>query len=141
MNGGFEEHRADHSRASPEWFDLGYKLYKDKETSRIALLRGDVFDASFLPVLTLSTTPPPAGQPVLRDLTSLRPLAGHVRCISTFSFFHLFGEEAQYELAKKLAGLLSPKQGSVIFGSHQGLKESGHRARWGDDDMYRWAER
>jgi hypothetical protein len=119
-----------------EWFELGYKLYGDKETNPIALLAGDVFDPSFLPILPPVSGHPQAPPPSLRSLTSLSPLAGHVRCISTFSFFHLFGKEAQAELAKKLAGILSPKAGSIIFGSHQGMEVAGNRRTGGVDDLF-----
>ena len=45
--------------------------------------------------------------------------------IHTSSFFHLFSEEQQLELAQKMAGLLSPVPGSTIFGMHAGLAEKG----------------
>jgi hypothetical protein len=63
--------------------------------------------------------------PPLSSLTSLTPLRGHVSAIHASSFFHLFDEEKQLLLAKRLAALLSPRSGSVIFGSHGGNAEMG----------------
>ena len=57
----------------------------------------------------------------LASLTSLNPLHGRVSAIHASSFFHLFDFEGQSELAKVLAGLLSPQPGSLIFGSHIAL--------------------
>lgn len=57
----------------------------------------------------------------LASLTSLNPLHGQVSAIHASSFFHLFDFEGQSELAKVLAGLLSPQPGSLIFGSHIAL--------------------
>lgn len=62
---------------------------------------------------TSLTTKPP-----LKDLTSLTPLQGKIFAVHTSAFFHLFNEEKQLELAHRLASLLSPEKGSVIFGQH-----------------------
>jgi len=40
-------------------------------------------------------------------------------------FFHLFDEKGEVEIARKLASLLSPTPGSVIFGAQFGAKEKG----------------
>jgi hypothetical protein len=45
--------------------------------------------------------------------------------IHAASFFHLFNEEKQFELAKRLAALLDPRPGSIIFGSHTGVPVKG----------------
>jgi len=71
--------------------------------------------------------PPEASAPALSSLTTLTPLHGHVSVIHTSSFFHLFSEEKQLELARKLAGLLSPLPGSMIFGLHSRQAEKGLR--------------
>ena len=77
--------------------------------------------------------------PDLRSLTSLNPLRGRVFAIHATAFFHLFGEEKQLQLARALAGLLSPEPGSMIFGAHIGVPEKGfepsfmhrdHRRMW-----------
>ena len=51
-------------------------------------------------------------------MESLTELRGHISAIYASSFFHLFDEEKQFELGKRLAGLLDPRPGSTIFGSH-----------------------
>lgn len=65
--------------------------------------------------------------PSLPTLTSLNPLRGHVSVIHASAFFHLFSEERQLQLAKSLAGLLSPEPGSFILGVHGGRPEKGER--------------
>lgn len=62
--------------------------------------------------------PPSVSAPDLRSLTSLNPLHGRVSVICAFAIFHLFGEEKQLDLARALAGLLSPEPGSMLFGAH-----------------------
>lgn len=42
-------------------------------------------------------------------------------------FFHLFDEKKQLDLARRVAGLLSPESGSMIFGGHYGRPEEGTR--------------
>lgn len=94
------------------------------ESFPAAFLEGDVFDSAFLtaasPVAT-STHVSTDALPELKTLTSLTPLQGHVSGIFTGNFFHLFTFEQQYQLAKSLAGLLSPEPGSILIGNHRGL--------------------
>lgn len=59
----------------------------------------------------------------LSSLTSLTPLHGKISAIHASSFFHLFGEEQQSEIAYLLGSLLSPAPGSIIFGTHAGSAE------------------
>jgi len=42
--------------------------------------------------------------------------------------FHLFNEEKQLELGKRLAGLLDLRPGSIIFGSHSAGPVKGQRS-------------
>jgi hypothetical protein len=54
--------------------------------------------------------------PPLNTLSLLIPLQGKISAIRTSSFFHLFPEDRQVQLAKiVVSSLLSPKKGSVIF--------------------------
>ena len=91
-------------------------------------VQGNVFDPEHLSIVPPFTTnsPPITSAPDLRTLTSLNSLRGHVSAIYASYFFHLFAEDAQLRLARALAGLLSPEPGSMIFGKHIGLPESGH---------------
>ena len=54
--------------------------------------------------------------------------------MSAFSFFHLFEEAGQLELAKRVATLISPKKGSIIFGAHQAGVVKGERKRGNRED-------
>lgn len=65
--------------------------------------------------------------PSLHGLSSLTPLQGKVSAIHTSAFFHLFSEDQQLALAHRLASLLSPQTGSIIFGQHGSRPEKGFR--------------
>lgn len=52
---------------------------------------------------------------------------GHLSVIHASLFFHLFDEKKQLDLARRVAGLLSPQSGSMIFGGHYGRLEEGTR--------------
>jgi hypothetical protein len=100
-------------------------------TFPVIFIPGDVFDPFFISVqaplqTTSSATSIPLQsilQPELGTPKSLDPLRGHLSAIHTSTFFHLFNQEQQILLAKKLASLLSPLPGSIIFGSHVGFAE------------------
>ena len=69
--------------------------------------------------------------PPLNTQSSLIPLQGKISAIHMSSFFHLFSEDRQLQLAKIVSSLLSPEKGSVIFGQHgampvKGLFERNH---------------
>ena len=73
---------------------------------------GDAFDDRFLKESPLPTTVPSGPPPQLSELTTLTPLTGRLSAIHASSFFHLFPEDKQFEMAKRLASLLSPEAGS-----------------------------
>ncbi|KAK7694219.1 hypothetical protein QCA50_001399 [Cerrena zonata] len=124
---GFPVQQAIASDLRPEFWDLGYQLFKDdKEKFPAVFLPGDIFDNNFVPddrskVETTTKLPP------LTELTSLAPLLGRLSAIHTSAFFHLFDEEQQALVARKVASLLSAEPGSVIFGAHGGRAEKGLR--------------
>ena len=104
-----------------EFWDLGHELFKSTpETFPVPFIPGDIFDPSILEPIPSLNEAPKTPMPALSFLTSLNPLRGHVSIIHTSSFFHLFSEERQLQLARALAGLLSPEPGSILFGSHVG---------------------
>ena len=70
--------------------------------------------------------------PPLNTLSSLISLQGKISAIHMSSFFHLFPEDCQLQLAKIVSSLLSPEKGSVIFGQHVGMPAKGLR----DEVMY-----
>lgn len=87
---------------------------------------GDAFSSALIEPRNPFYSEPSSSRPTdLRTLKSLTPLQGHLSTIHASSFFHLFGEEKQLELAKQLATLLSPEPGSIIFGSHGGRPTKG----------------
>ena len=111
---------------TPEFFDLGHDLFKTTPASYpISFLAGDVFKPEILQIFPPFDGPPTAERPDLTTLTSLNPLAGHCAAIYAGYFFHMFSEENQLQLARALAGLLSPLPGSVICGIHGSNPQKG----------------
>lgn len=111
-----------------EFWELGYKLFNDSpEKFPAAFIAGNAFDPAHIAPTTPFTEVPSTPTPDLRSLTSLNPLLGHVSAIHASAFFHLFEEAEQAQLARSIAGLLSPEPGSLIFGSHGGAVKKGYR--------------
>lgn len=109
-----------------EFWDLGHKLFKSTpESFPVTFLPGSIFDSEFLKVAPPATAVPTTSLPPLKDLRNLTPLNGRLSAIHASAFFHLFDEPHQLELAKIVAGLLSPEPGAIIFGSHRGQPVKG----------------
>lgn len=110
------------------FWDLGHELFKSNAESFAAtFVAGDAFDPNFLKSHVPFYDAPQTGPPDLTSLTSLTPLQGHLSIIHASLFFHLFDEEKQLQVAKSLAGLLSPLPGSIILGIHLGSERKGRR--------------
>ncbi|KAK0496147.1 hypothetical protein EDD18DRAFT_1169021 [Armillaria luteobubalina] len=108
----------------PEFWELGHKLFKTTaETFPAHFIPQDIFQ---LKGLAKEDVPPSI--PNLSQVQSLADLRGNISAIHTSSFFHLFDEETQFEIAKIMAALLSSEPGSMIFGSHVGRYEKGLRS-------------
>ena len=128
------------------FWDLGHELFKSTpESFPVPFVGGDVFDPSILEPVAPYKETPQAPIPALSSLTSLNPLRGHVSVIHASSFFHLFSETRQLQLARALAGLLSPEPGSVMFGSQigspvKGLKQSSNGGRMFCHSPESWRE-
>ncbi|KXN93154.1 hypothetical protein AN958_00078, partial [Leucoagaricus sp. SymC.cos] len=106
------------------FWQYGHELFNSTPQSFPAgFIPGNVFDPEIIePLLQPFYEPPLTLRPQnLQELRSLTPLQGHVSAIHASSFFHLFDEEKQNELARRLASLLSPEPGSIIFGCHRGV--------------------
>ena len=71
--------------------------------------------------------PVPSGPPPVASANTLTELRRHVSVIHASSLFHLFNEEKQFELGKRLAALLDPRPGSIISGSQRGMPVKGQR--------------
>ncbi|KIK68597.1 hypothetical protein GYMLUDRAFT_153601 [Collybiopsis luxurians FD-317 M1] len=103
-----------------EFWEVGHELFRSTPDSFPAsFIGGDLFDDVILTPLKANDPQNLDLQSVkLHDLKSLTPLQYRVSAIYACNFFHLFNAEKQFELAKRLASLLLPSSGSVIFGSH-----------------------
>ncbi|THU75152.1 hypothetical protein K435DRAFT_707592, partial [Dendrothele bispora CBS 962.96] len=126
ISDGYPTHSVIASDLEPEFWSLGHELFKSTpETFPVPFIPGDVFDDAFVPDKEpLLDGPASTERPTsLQSLTSLAPLQGHVSFIHASALFHLFQEEPQRKLAKKLASLLSPASGSMIFGLQRGSVE------------------
>ncbi|KAG6373878.1 hypothetical protein JVT61DRAFT_6031 [Boletus reticuloceps] len=123
-----------------EFFDMGHALFNTTPTTYpINFVPGDVFNPNMLQVVPPFDKPPATEKPQLSTLTSLSPLAGRCLVIYAANFFHMFSEENQLQLAKSLAGLLSPEPGSMICGEHVGNWKKGlfHQEHQGREfDMF-----
>lgn len=107
-----------------EFWPIGHKLFKS--TPAVKFIAGDVFDEVFLETAPITTSTPASPPPALADLNALTPLHGRLSAIHASSFFHLFTEDQQARLARRLGSLLSPEPGSLIFGMHGALPEKAH---------------
>jgi len=65
--------------------------------------------------------------PPVASVNTLTELQGRASVIRASALFHLFSEEKQFELGKRLAALLDPRPGSIIFGLHGGMPVKGQR--------------
>ena len=92
------------------------------ETFPEKFLAGDVFDDAHLSLAAPMQFGPP---PPVASVNTLTELRGHISVIHASALFHLFNEEKQFELGKRLAALLDPRPGSIIFGSHGGMPIKG----------------
>jgi hypothetical protein len=127
----------------PEFLALGHELFRTtSSTVPITYVPGDAFDPAYIAPHEPFYENPSEPAPPLSSVSaegSLTPLQGHVSAIHASAFFHLFGLEDQTRLAKQLASLLSPEPGSLILGSHSGLKEKGVRKAQDSVDRDVWA--
>ncbi|KAF9446308.1 hypothetical protein P691DRAFT_708861 [Macrolepiota fuliginosa MF-IS2] len=117
------------SDVCPKFWEWGHDLYRTSPlTFPAGFVPGDAFSLDILSHLEPSYSAPLTPKPTeLTSLTSLNPLQGHLSVIHASLFFHLFDEERQLDLARRIAGLLSYRPGSMIFGGHYGRPEKGTR--------------
>lgn len=101
-------------------------MFKQRHDAyRLAFLCGDVFDDAFLDFRNIQEAQ--IDMTPLPSLQSLTQLKHRATAIYAASLFHLFSEDRQTKLAHRLAVLLSPKKGSIIFGSHVARPAKGLR--------------
>ncbi|KUJ18433.1 uncharacterized protein LY89DRAFT_746723 [Mollisia scopiformis] len=88
----------------PEFFDMGYKLFRDRELLNANFIVADLFDSN----------------------SDLHSLNGKVDIISAGSFLHLFNYEGQIDACKVIVRLLrETAEGSVLIGRQVGSSEAG----------------
>ncbi|KAF7344486.1 hypothetical protein MSAN_01930400 [Mycena sanguinolenta] len=110
-----------------DFWNLGHELFRSTpQTFPVAFLAGDAFDDNFLALHPLLDAPLTSAAPDPHSVTSLNSLRARLSAIHSASVFHLFGEAEQLLLARKLAGLLLPRSGSMIFGCHGGQPTKGY---------------
>ncbi|KAJ3562191.1 hypothetical protein NP233_g9729 [Leucocoprinus birnbaumii] len=121
-----------------DFWKYGHELFKSSpDTFPAGFVAGSIFDDKLVQPRDVLYGKPSTNRPTdLQELKSLTPLQGHVSVIHISSVFHLFDEERQASLAKRLASLLSPQPGSVIFGRHGGLPQKGLRYDLPDHPMF-----
>jgi len=109
-----------------DFWDFGHEIFKSiPETFPAAFVKGDIFDSSTLELTPPLYDAPATPKPTLSSLTSLNPLHGHVSVVYAGGFFHMFNYDRQLQVARILAGLISPEPGSIIFGTHLGQPVKG----------------
>jgi hypothetical protein len=81
-----------------DFMQLGYELFKDKDTLKTKFLEADIFDPE----------------------SSLKPLERKMGIIYVGAFLHLFGWDKQVQVAKRLVELSTPKKGSLVLGRQVG---------------------
>ncbi|CAF9913778.1 MAG: hypothetical protein ALECFALPRED_001367 [Alectoria fallacina] len=89
----------------PEFIDLGYDLFCDRDTLKSKFLIGDVFDQT--------------------TCSAFRELDGKINIVYAASFFHLFNWEDQLGMTERVVRLLTPVEGSLILGRQMGNVNSG----------------
>jgi len=89
----------------PEFFELGYTLFKDRETLKSKFIAADVFDSE----------------------SGLKELDGKIDIVYVGSFLHLFGYAQQVEVAVRIVKLLKYKVGSLVVGRQVGHVNAGEK--------------
>lgn len=86
-----------------DFMELGYELFRDKETLQSKFIEADVFD----------------------DNSSLNELNGTVDIIGASAFFHLFDWDQQKIVAHRVVKLMRPQKDSLVVGIQVGHQEPG----------------
>ncbi|KAF1944043.1 hypothetical protein EJ02DRAFT_342145 [Clathrospora elynae] len=102
VNGGAPAENITGSDLQPDFIELGYKLFKDRDTLQSKFLVADIFDSS----------------------SALADMRGSIDMVYAGSFFHLWGMKEQVSVSKAVAALLRPKPGSMILGRQIGAIEA-----------------
>lgn len=88
-----------------DFWELGYELFRDRDTLASSFIEGDIFDAG----------------------SALTALDGQMDVVYAGSFLHLFDYEGQRKACERIVRLLRPKPGSVVLGRQVGSVVAGER--------------
>jgi len=89
----------------PEFFEMGYRLFRDRDTLKSKFIAADIFDPS----------------------SDLSALDGKIDILYAGSFLHLFGYADQVSICKRIVKLLKAKKDSLLLGRQVGNLESGEK--------------
>ncbi|KIJ57167.1 hypothetical protein M422DRAFT_198577 [Sphaerobolus stellatus SS14] len=114
---GFPAHKVVATDVNSHLWQIGHRLFcSNTRTFPVKFVQADVFDDR---ALSLQTPVFPA-RPDLRAVHTLTQLKGHGTIVTLQMVFHLFDQRTQYELAHRMATLLSPMPGSIMVGRQMG---------------------
>jgi len=135
---GFPAEQIVASDLNRDFWDLGHALFRSTPKSFPAtFVTGNALDLAFLSPFASGSEP--STEVDLSNISSLNDLRGRVSAIWASSFFHVFSETNQRQLAHALGSLLSPESGSIIFGTHMALPKKGiltHKVTDRDSTMF-----
>jgi hypothetical protein len=86
-----------------EFFEIGYRLFLDRDTLKSKFIKADITDPN----------------------SALSRLDGKIDIIYVGSFLHLFDYEGQIKVCKRLVTLLREKKDSLILGRQVGNTNAG----------------
>ncbi|KAF4611358.1 hypothetical protein G7Y89_g15655 [Cudoniella acicularis] len=100
-----------------EFFEMGYRIFLDRDTLKSKFIEADITDAN----------------------SALSGLDGKIDIIYAGSFLHLFNYEGQIEVCKRLVKLLREKKDSLILGRQVGNTDAGEYVQMTNESgiMYR----
>lgn len=98
-----------------EFLDLGYELFRDKETLKSRFIEADIFE----------------------EENALNSLYGKIDIINSSSFFHLFSLDECKRAARRCIKLFTGKKGNLLVGRQVGQEEAGEFARHSGELRYR----
>lgn len=94
----------------PQFINIGYELFRDKDTLQVKFLTGNIFDEHFFSTSSDSQT--------ATDTSSLNEYKHQVQYLNAGSVLHLFNSDQIRQFIGRAALLMKP--GGLFFGAHVG---------------------
>lgn len=88
------------------FIDMGYELFRDKETFKAHFMVSDIFDMS--------------------DSRPLKELEGKMDIVHVGLFLHLFNWVEQVAACERIVSILKPEKGVLVLGQQMGTTTPGH---------------